>query len=186
MQYKYLDSNQNHLNEEMLRKITFFLILNCDLTRIEDLSNEPNVGHLVGICPLITPCILFDCVWGLNLGQYLSEILTYGPVTLSLELLKDAVTSVQFSLPYPLLDRIKMLIYATYMKIYRLKVDKIYYMRLEHSLLSLVERLTELLQNYISPKSFKNEDWGISDLYRYVKFFSIVYIIFQKLRTFRK
>lgn len=163
----FITKEQEILNDDIMRKISYFLILNSNLRDKEYLINEPKVGHVVSMCPDLTICLVLDCIWGISLDKYLFEIITYGPVTLTIELLQSITESLKFALPYPLLERVRDLVFAIYQKIIRLQTERVYYYKFDDALKELDTKMIELLETFIKPESSKMSEWGVNELYRY-------------------
>lgn len=165
--YLTTENVPNPNKKEELRKITFFLVLNTDVSLKYDLSQDPNISHLLNTTPLLTKCILMSCIWGLGLEEFFYEIISYTPSWFAFQLLDESITSLKFVKPYEVLQRVDSIIRAIYLNIarsdYRImgNVDK------KLLLQKFLDFTMELLRHFLTPDSEKFTDWSQWKYYEY-------------------
>lgn len=108
--------NPDHHTE--LRKITFFLILNTDVSWKYDLTSN-GICHLINTVPQLPKCVLLTCIWELNLGTYFYECIANTPAWFPLPIIAGAVDSLKFANATEVLERIDNIVTAIYTLIAR-------------------------------------------------------------------
>lgn len=99
--------------EGVLRKIVMFLVLNTNVSFKYNLKDNPNISHVVNICPLIPACILVPVIWSLKLDEYFYELLTYTPCWFSFQFFEPSTDSLKYILnPFDVLDKVEKLLKA--------------------------------------------------------------------------
>ncbi|XP_012284652.1 uncharacterized protein LOC105702027 [Orussus abietinus] len=147
--YKYLLLNTNFKAQELL---------------VEDLCN----GHLVDMCPPLSPYLLIEILWSLGYEELLTESILYLPLDLSVEILAITRNCLQF-LEFPrALNTILTLI---------LNISKIFvYVRdhgsqtrnIDENLNGLISNAQELIAKLYDPKFIRiHEASGIKKYERY-------------------
>lgn len=165
--YLNTDNELNPLKKQDLRNITFFLVLNTNVSLKYDLSQDQNISHLLNTTPLLTKCILMSCVWGLGLEDFFYEIIAYTPSWFAFQLLDESITSLKFAKPYEVLKRVDSIIRAIYLNIsrsdYRImgNVDK------KLLLGKFLDFTMELLRHFLTPDSEKFSDWSEWKFFEY-------------------
>lgn len=168
--YLTAENVPNSIKKEELRKITFFLVLNTDVSLKYDLSQDPNISHLLNTTPSLTKCLLMSCIWGLGLEEFFYEIISYTPSWFAFQLLDESITSLKFVKPYEVLQRVDSIIRAIYLNIarsdYRImgNVDK------KLLLQKFLDFTMELLRHFLTPDSEKFTDWSQLKYYEYYGF----------------
>lgn len=165
--YLTIENVPNILKKEELRKITFFLVLNTDISLKYDLSQDSNISHLLNTTPLLTKCILMSCIWGLGLEEFFYEIISYTPSWFAFQLLDESITSLKFAKPYEVMKRVDSIIRSIYLNLsrsdYRImgNVDK------KLLLQKFLDFTMELLRHFLTPDSEKFSDWSQWKFYEY-------------------
>lgn len=165
--YLTIENLPNPLKKEELRKITFFLVLNTEVSLKYDLSQDQNISHLLNTTPLLTKCILMSCIWGLGLEDFFYEIISYTPSWFAFQLLDESITSLKFAKPFEVLQRVDSIIRAIYLNLtrsdYRImgNVDK------KLLLQKFLDFTMELLRHFLTPDSEKFSDWSQWKFFEY-------------------
>ncbi|XP_065092419.1 uncharacterized protein LOC135713251 [Ochlerotatus camptorhynchus] len=183
---RYLNENNKPIKEceHQLRKITLFMVLNTDVSFKFDLSRDTKLCHLLNTVPQLTKCLLINCIWGASLDEYFYEILSYTPQWFMMQFMDQAVTSLKFSKPFEILERVESMAKAIYFSICRTdndwkKVDRNRFVEQQRTLSKLFDYLMELLRFFNTPDTGKFERWSRLSMHRYYGFalkhmFSIV------------
>lgn len=152
------DENQpNPLYDKELRKITFFLILNTNVSWKYDLTNDQTICHLIGILPKIPKCILLACIWDLNLSEYFYECISYSAGWLSLPIIDGAVDSLKYADAYQSLERVEKMVKAIYILIARYDYRQTASTKIEHKIMlsKFYDYTADFLRHFFTPDAEK-------------------------------
>ncbi|XP_062539163.1 uncharacterized protein LOC134207466 [Armigeres subalbatus] len=174
---RYLNENNKPIPEceHQLRKITLFMVLNTDVSFKFDLAKDTKLCHLLNTIPQLTKCLLINCIWGASLDEYFYEILSYTPQWFMMQFVDQAVTSLKFSKPYEILERVESMVKAVYFSICRTdndwkKIDRNRFVEQQRTLAKLFDYLMELLRYFNTPDMSKFERWSKLSMHRYYGF----------------
>lgn len=171
---RYLNEDNKPIREcrEQLRKITLFMVLNTDVSFKYDLAKDTKLCHLLNTIPQLTKCLLINCIWGASLDEFFYEILSYTPQWFMMQFVDQAVTSLKFSKPYEILNRVEAMVKAIYFNICRTdndwkKIDRNRFVEQQRTLAKLFDFLMELLRYFNTPDMSKFERWSKLSMHRY-------------------
>lgn len=183
------ENKPNRECDNQLRKITLFMVLNTDVTYKFDLSKDTRICHVLNTIPQLTKCLLMNCIWGASLDAYFYEIIRFSPQWFMMQFIDQAVTSMKFSKPFEILERVEAMVKAIYYSICRTDcnwklVDRNRYVEQQRILGKLFDFLMELLRFFNTPDMSKFERWSKLRMHRYYGFalkhmFSIVLYCFD-------
>ncbi|XP_001658569.2 uncharacterized protein LOC5569484 [Aedes aegypti] len=171
---RYLNEDNKPIREcrEQLRKITLFMVLNTDVSFKYDLAKDTKLCHLLNTIPQLTKCLLINCIWGASLDEFFYEVLSYTPQWFMMQFVDQAVTSLKFSKPYEILNRVEAMVKAIYFSICRTdndwkKIDRNRFVEQQRTLAKLFDFLMELLRYFNTPDMSKFERWSKLSMHRY-------------------
>lgn len=160
--------NQN--NSKKLLKITYFLMLNSDVTFKYDLINDHHVSHLLNAIPKISTCLLLALVWQLHLDQYFYEIIAYTPTWFAFSFVEHSTDSLKYANPFETLERVEHLICAIYTNIARSDFREMEIVEKRIILNRYYDIAMDLLRHFFSPDAEKFENWTKKKYYKYSGF----------------
>lgn len=142
--------HKNYVNEEgvtregmlQMREYCFYLILNSDLPIIEDLLDMPGIANIVWTIPTVNKCLICEMIWGLNMEDYLKEILVYCHPALSLQAFIQFTEYVAYTTPTKCFNHLKILVTSCYQLICR-----IHYYNYDDGFISTI--LSDLYDNFL-------------------------------------
>ncbi|XP_053697011.1 uncharacterized protein LOC128744203 [Sabethes cyaneus] len=174
---RYLNEDNKPIREcdNQLRKITLFMVLNTDVSYKFDLSKDTKICHVLNTIPQLTKCLLINCIWGASLDAYFYEIIRYSPQWFMMQFIDQAVTSLKFSKPFEILERVEAMVNAIYYSICRTdydwkSVDRNRFVEQQRILAKLFDFLMELLRFFNTPDMSKFERWSRLRMHRYYGF----------------
>ena len=145
--YNTEDSNE-------LRKITFLLMLNTEVSLSRDLNEDFSICHLLNNFPQLSKCLFVNLVWQLKLEKYFYESIKYTPSWFMLQFLQEAIDSLRFSKPLDVIVQVKEIVESIYFNICRMdykiaNADQ----QVEQKIIrnKLFEFIMTLLRNYNTP-----------------------------------
>lgn len=77
-------------DDEAMQKVVIFLTLNSNVSFKHNLKDNPYLGHVVEVCPLMPTFLLIDIIWSLRLDKQFYELLTYTPCWFSFQFFEPA------------------------------------------------------------------------------------------------
>ncbi|XP_053677912.1 uncharacterized protein LOC128728317 [Anopheles nili] len=173
----YLDGDNkvNKQYEKKLRRITMYMLLNTDVCFRYDLEQDSRVNHLLNSLPQLTKCLLFNCIWGLDLDRFLYEMLRYAPLWFSMQFLDQAIVSLKYAKPYEVLERVESMVCAIYFAICRTdcdwrKIDRNRFVDQQRTLGRMFDFIAEMLSFFNTQDIAKFEGWSKLRKHRYVGF----------------
>lgn len=140
-----LDAKQ----DQSLRKIHMFLVLNTDLSVQEKLTDDPNCGHIVSCAPSLSKDLLVELIWHLSLHKYTCESIIYCPLALGAELLDmilDKIGSVGPLHALPIVEALSKAVYCKY-----IRLERCHSTDMKCTKLKLYGYLKSLLQYFVNP-----------------------------------
>ncbi|CAO1394587.1 unnamed protein product [Diamesa serratosioi] len=150
-------TNFNTVNVQFkneLRKITFVMMLNTDVTLKYDLNNDPRICHILNNFEQLTKCLLISLVWELRLDEFFYETLEYSNSWFVLQFLHEAADSNRHQTPIVIIERVKCMVNAIYSNICRMdyrpasnQVDK------KIVLGKFFDYIMDLLRHYNTPNT---------------------------------
>jgi hypothetical protein len=154
--------------DERLRKIHMFLVLNTSLSIKEKLADDVNCGHIVDCAPILSKDLLVKLVWGLSLQKYTCESIIYCPVLLGAELLDTFLGKLSSMEPLQALQTVEELSKAVYCKYIQLEV--LHGADMKFTKWKLHTCFKNLLQYFVKPY-FKEKGYvSTQELYRLAGF----------------
>lgn len=153
---------------DLLRKITFYLMLNTEVTLKHDLISDHNVSHLLKTVPQLSSCLLLAVVWSLSLDEFLCECIAYAPIWFSYAFIENSADSLKYSAPYETLGRVDRLIRSIYTNIARSDYRAMDPVERKVIFNRLYAVIMELLRNFFSPSEEKFENWTKNRQYMYM------------------
>lgn len=190
----YLSDNLevNLQHEDKLRSITFYMILNTDVSIKYDLSKDQKISHLLNTMPQLTECVLVNVIWGTKLNRYFFEFMSYAPSYYVVQFLEKSIESLRVAEPYDVLDRVEQLSKSIYLNICRLDynvdsrnnsaVDKKIILNKFH------DSFLNLIRNFNTPDADKFTNWSSQNKMKYYGYlmkhlFSIINFCFDLYKT---
>jgi len=117
-------TNLNTKQEQSLRRIFMFLVLNTSLSVKEKLIEDINCGHIVDCAPTLSKDLLMELIWSLSLHKYVCESIVHCPLALGAEILDAVLNKVSSVEPLEALLRVEELSTAVYCKFMKLRLTK--------------------------------------------------------------
>ena len=114
----------NTKQDQSLRRIFMFLVLNTSLSVKEKLIEDINCGHIVDCAPTLSKDLLMELIWSLSLHKYSCESIVHCPLALGAEILDAVMNKVSSVEPLEALPRVEELSTAVYCKFMKLKLMK--------------------------------------------------------------
>ncbi|CAG2057569.1 unnamed protein product, partial [Timema podura] len=146
---------------ELLRRIHFFLVLNSDLSMVDELMDDQNYGHLSNCAPLLSLPLLMEVVWGLSLLEYLAETLVFAPPCLIIELLDAALAKINSLQPESILEPINKLSHSVFLRVQTLKdCDP----NIKNIKLKIFAQFKTLLSYFMGANAVKLQSWTTDEL----------------------
>ncbi|XP_020282717.1 uncharacterized protein LOC109854243 [Pseudomyrmex gracilis] len=99
----------------------YYILLNTNFSSQELLMEDPEVGHLVGVCPALSLYVFIQIIWSLKCEEILCESLQHMPLDLCVEVLEIAVrcvTELESTRDVNLLFNLANTIYFTCLKLH--------------------------------------------------------------------
>jgi hypothetical protein len=140
-----LDTTQ----DQTLRRIHMFLVLNTDLSVRETLSDDAKCSHIVGCAPSLSKNLLVELIWSLSLHKYTYESIIYCPLALGSELLDmilDKIGSVDLLHALPRVEELCKVVYFKYVRL-----EDIHETNLKCTKSKLYTYFKNLLQYFVKP-----------------------------------
>jgi len=139
----------NTKQEQSLRRIFMFLVLNTSLSVKDKLIEDINCGHIVDCAPTLSKDLLMELIWSLSLHRYVCESIVHCPLALGADILDAVLNKVSSVEPLEALLRVKELSTAVYCKFMKLKLIK--GMDVEYAKWKLYTYFKNLLQYFVKP-----------------------------------
>lgn len=140
------------INNERCIQSYKYLLLNTNFENQERLAEDLVSGHLVDMCPPLSPYLLIQILWSLEYEEVLIESLLYIPLDLCTEVVKT-VTKCIDRLPFQrLVKAIYQLILIIYTKFSQLKECSVQSKNVEESVQNLLMSFEEFLLLLTNPK----------------------------------
>lgn len=139
-----------------LRKITFLLMLNTDVSLSRDLNEDFSVCHLLNNFPQLSKCLLINLIWQLKFENYFYESVKFSPSWFMLQFLEEAIDSLRFSKPLDIIAQVKHMIESIYYNICRMDYKtSSSSQQVEQKIIlnKLFDLVMSLLRNYNTPNA---------------------------------
>nr|CAD7402809.1 unnamed protein product [Timema cristinae] len=146
---------------ELLRKIHFFLVLNSDLSMVDELIDDQNYGHLANCAPVLSLPLLMEVVWGLSLLEYLAETIVFAPPCLIIELLDAALAKINSLQPELILEPLNKLSHSVFLRVQTLKDSD---PNIKYIKLKLFALFKTLLSYFMGANAVKFQSWTTDEL----------------------
>lgn len=156
---------------QKLRKIFMFLMLNTDATYKYNLKDDPELVHVLEICPLMPKFLLVTLVWELHLDQFFNEMLSYAPCWFTFQYFEPATDSLKFiDDAFEVLDKVAGLLKSLFISITRseLRLMDNVDTRIIHN--KLYDYAMNLLRLFYTPDSEKFKNFTKKQSYKYAGF----------------
>lgn len=155
---------------DKLRKFTFYLILNTDVTYKWKLADDRTLCHLTDTAPQLTKCLLLACIWGLQLQPHFCDFVSYAPLWFAMPLVEDVVESLKYCDTYTILATAEQILHAIYVSIARSDYRQMD--RAErHALLDKCYDVTlDFHREYFTVDAVKYEKWSKNRRYKHCGF----------------
>ena len=141
-----------------LRKITWLLMLNTDVSLSRDLSEDFHICHLLNNFPQLSCCLFVNLMWQLKLEKYFYESIKFAPSWFILQFIPETIDSLHFSKPLNAIAQVRHLIESIYFNICRMdyKIANTS-QQIEQKIMldknKLLELIMSLLRNYNTPNA---------------------------------
>jgi hypothetical protein len=112
-----LDAKQ----DQSLRRIHMFLVLNTNFIFQDQLLDDENCGHIIYCAPTLSKDLLVELIWRLSLHKYTCETIVCCPLTLGAELLDLILKKIGSMDLFHALPRVEELCIVVYRKYIRLQ-----------------------------------------------------------------
>lgn len=156
-----LDAKQ----DQSLRRIHMFLVLNTSFGVKEKFTDDINCGHIVDCAPSLSKDLFVELVWGLSLNKYTCESIVHCPLSLGSELLDafvDKLSSTETLQALPRVEELSKAVYCKYVQLECLQEADV-----ECAKWKLYTYFKSLLQYFVKPK-LKDMDYvSTQELYRF-------------------
>nr|CAD7256943.1 unnamed protein product [Timema shepardi] len=146
---------------ELLRKIHFFLVLNSDLSMVDELIDDQNYGHLANCVPVLSLPLLMEVVWGLSLLEYLAETIVFAPPCLIIELLDAALAKINSLEPESILEPLNKLSHSIFLRVQTLKDSD---PNIKYIKLKIFSLFKTLLSYFMGANAVKLQSWTTDQL----------------------
>ncbi|XP_065365949.1 uncharacterized protein LOC135958925 [Calliphora vicina] len=156
---------------QKLRKILMFLMLNTDATFKYNLKDDPELVHVLEICPLMPKFLLVTLVWELHLDQFFNEMLSYAPCWFTFQYFEPATDSLKYiDDAFEVLDKVGALLKSIFISITRseLRLMDNVDTRIIHN--KLYDYAMNLLRLFYTPDSEKFKNFTKKQSYKYAGF----------------
>lgn len=164
----YRKGKINSKHEQNLREICLFLIINTEFNNKNIFADDNKYVHLIDVVPQLSKCLLTNIIWGLELWRFYSEAVYSLPVEISVELLENVNKCIKRSEPYLVLEQVALVALAIYVKLYGIRTECVDETKVNICISRLLEKFTEILQNYITPETEKMKSWPKTEMYQYM------------------
>jgi len=161
-------TNLNTKQEQSLRRIFMFLVLNTSLSVKEKLIEDINCGHIVDCAPTLSKDLLMELIWSLSLHKYVCESIVHCPLALGAEILDAVLNKVSSVEPLEALLRVEELSRKVYCKFMKLKLVK--GTDMEYAKWKLYTYFKNLLQYFVKPNLKELGSVRPQDLYHVAGF----------------
>lgn len=139
----------NTKQDQSLRKIFMFLVLNTSVSVREKLIDDINCGHIVYCAPTLSKDLLMELIWSLSLHKYVCESIVHCPLALGGEILDVVLNKMSSVEPLEALLRVEDLSTAVYCKF--MKLEHIKGTDVECAKRKLYIYFKNLLQYFLKP-----------------------------------
>lgn len=129
-----------------------YLLLNTNFENQERLAEDIISGHLVDMCPPLSPYLLIQILWNLGYEKILIESLLYMPLDLCIEIVNIVTKCIDRLSFQRLIDCIFQLIPTIYTKFLHLKEFSIQSKNVEESIQNLLMSFEKFLLLLTNPK----------------------------------
>jgi hypothetical protein len=158
----------NTKQDQSLRRIFMFLVLNTNVSVREKLVDDINCGHIVDCAPTLSKDLLIELIWNLSLHKYVCESIVYCPLALGAEILDAVLIKMSSVEPLKALLRVEELCTAVYCKFIKLELIKATDMECTKWKLHIYFK--NLLQYFVKPNLRELGNVRPQDLYRVAGF----------------
>ncbi|CAH0722616.1 unnamed protein product, partial [Brenthis ino] len=113
---------ENKVSEDaiqILRKFAFYVVINSDLTILEEMVDLDGIDFVIWTIPTIPKYLMCEILWNINLDQFIYEILVFSCPQLSLEVADALISNFKYFKPTECLQKLKLLTSACYRLICR-------------------------------------------------------------------
>nr|XP_012146860.1 PREDICTED: uncharacterized protein LOC100877178 [Megachile rotundata] len=156
------------INDEQCVESYKYLLLNTDFKNQERLTEDIIYGHLVDMCPPLSPFLFVQIMWNLEYEKILIESLLYVPFDLCTEILKiitKYIDKLPFQRSIKIMYRLVLIIYTKFLQ---LKETGIQSVNVEESIQDLLINFEEFLLVLTNSKlSYLTELSGLKKYERY-------------------
>jgi hypothetical protein len=114
----------NTKQDQSLRRIFMFLVLNTSFNVREKLIDDINCSHIVDCAPTLSKDLLMELIWSLSLHKYVCESIVHCPLALGAEILDTVLNEMSSVEPLEALRRVEELSTAVYCKFMKLELIK--------------------------------------------------------------
>lgn len=154
-----------------LRKIFMFLMFNTDATYKYNLKDDPNIVHVLEICPLLPKFMLVTLVWELRLDQFFNEMLSYSPCWFSFQYFEPATDSLKYiDDAFEVLTKVEQLLKAIFISITRSELRVMDCVDTRIIFNKLYDYAMNLLRLFYTPDAEKFKNFSKKKMYKYSGF----------------
>lgn len=161
-------TTNGNTNVKFLRKFTLFLIVNSKLNFQYNLEEDPNIASCLDKCIPLSPCVLMNLIWDLNLEDCFYEAIALTPHWMSLVLLDAAKNNIDHLEPFDLVFKTRKLVEVAYYQITRLQFVEMNIAERQDILSAFLKFIVGLLKNFISPPSDRMSSWSSDKMTEYI------------------
>lgn len=119
----YLNNGKpNEESVKTLRTFAFFIILNAQLSVLDEMSELEGINAIICTINTIPQCLMCEVLWGLKMDQFIHEIISYTNPQLALEVSSAFLDNFKYFHPLECLDKLRILASACFKTIVRLQL----------------------------------------------------------------
>ncbi|XP_047537147.1 uncharacterized protein LOC125071096 [Vanessa atalanta] len=159
---------ENKILEEsvqIMRKFTFYVVINADLTILEEMVDLDGIDFVIWTIPTIPKCLMCEVLWRLHMDSFVYEILVFSCPQLALEVADALIENFKYFNPTDCLPKLKLLTAASYRLICRFVFFYLEHDELTHGLNNLQNCLKYFLD---PPNKSKLDSLSKDEKYKFI------------------
>lgn len=177
---------ENRVSEDaiqIVRKFAFYVVINSDLTILEEMVDLDGIDFVIWTIPTIPKCLMCEILWKINLNQFIYEILVFAHPQLALEVTDAFLSNFKYFKPTESIEKIKILSSASYRLICRFLFFKFESNELTHAF----NNFQSCLKFYTEPPNEAKLDiLSKDDKYQFIgnRLFSMLSLLLECFNVF--
>ncbi|XP_050358135.1 uncharacterized protein LOC126778526 isoform X2 [Nymphalis io] len=142
---------------QIMRKFTFYVVINADLTILEEMVGLDGIDFFIWTIPTVPKCLMCEILWRLHMDTFIYEILVFSCPQLALQVADALIENFKYFNPTDCLHKLKLLSAASY----RLLCRFVFFNLENDELIHALNNVKKCLNYFVDPPN-KSKLEGLS------------------------